>query len=145
MKLMEVDLMLSVINLWLINHLITYTEFFNHLQTYCLLPPKLKETKPQDKCAKEEVFWGKQGEVVFCFFFLFLCGLVCWGIFIGLFCCCCLVCLSFCGFLWFVLFFVRFFWGGVVCLFLLVFSQYDCELKRNSVIFKTNRTYFDIN
>lgn len=85
MKLMEVDLMLSVINLWLINHLITYTEFFNHLQTYCLLPPKLKETKPQDKCAKEEVFWGKQGEVGFFFFSFFFVDWFVGGFLLGYF------------------------------------------------------------
>lgn len=82
MKLMEMDLMLSFINLWLISYSVSYTEWFNNLETNLLLPLKLKQTNPRDNCAKEEVFWGKGWRGCgFGFFFFLLHGFVCWGFF----------------------------------------------------------------
>lgn len=103
MKLMEMDLMLSFINLWLISYSVSYTEWFNNLETNLLLPLKLKQTNPRDNCAKEEVFWGKEwrGCGFGFFFFCFM------GLFVGVF----LIGVFYCLFrLVFVLLFV--FWGN---------------------------------
>lgn len=88
MKMMEMDLMLSFVNSWLISYSII-TVWFNHLQTNPLLPPKIKQKNPWDKCVKDEVFsregWGGCG-----FYFVLwvgLLGVFGWGIFFVYFFC----------------------------------------------------------